>query len=366
MKKTVHLMGIGGTGMVSLAGMFQETGWNVRGSDSKIYPPTSTELERLKIPVAEGYKPENLQPPPDLVIVGNVVSRGNPEVEALLKTSIPYTSMAQALAKYFLEGRRSVVVAGTHGKTTTTSLLAWILLKGGRDPGLFVGGMPKNFGQGYRIGSGEPFVVEGDEYDTAFFEKSPKFLHYTPQDVIITSIEFDHADIYRDLDHVIEQFEKLVALLPKEGTLLAWGGSDTVKKICSKRKDGEPQYYGCDSCHDWRALDTRVTSTGTAFDVEYQGKILTHIESPLLGKHNVLNAVAAIGMATKLGVNPEDSLKAVSTFEGIRRRQEFLGEARGVRVYDDFAHHPTAVAETLAAFRPMADARKGRLWAIYE
>ncbi len=364
--KSVHLMGIGGTGMVSLAGLFTELGWKVRGSDANVYPPASTELARLGVEVREGYRPENLEPRPDLVVVGNVITRKNPEAETLLSSGIKYTSMAQALADYFFVDRRSVVVAGTHGKTTTTSLLAWILDQAGQSPGLFVGGIPLNFGQGYRLGSGKPFVVEGDEYDTAFFEKTPKFLHYKPCDCIVTSIEFDHADIYRDLAHVVEQFEKLMAILPEKGILVANGDSEIVRKVVEKRKGGDTRFYGFGEENAWRPSRISVMAKGTRFDVECRGKKVCTVDSLMLGNHNIANTVAAIALIDGLGVSPEVAAKGVTTFKGVKRRQEFVGEARGIRIYDDFAHHPTAIAETLAAFSPMAKAAGGKLWAVFE
>ena len=364
--KTVHLMGIGGSAMASLAGMFVEKGWKVRGSDTNVYPPASLELARLGVEVREGFRPENLEPRPDLVVVGNVISRGNSEVEALLKTDIPFTSMVHALRDHFLTGRKSVVVCGTHGKTTTTSLLAWVLDQAGFDPGLFVGGIPIDYGRGFKLGKNGPFVVEGDEYNTAFFEKTPKFLHYKPDSAIVTSIEFDHADIYRDLPHVVEQFEKLVSILPSEGTLVACGESQTVRNVCSRAKVADLRWYGPSAHNDWRPMNFQIAPDGTKFDLVVRGKTLTQIHLPLFGRYNVGNAVAVLAMAEALGVAPDVAKKAIATFKGVRRRQEFLGESRGVKIYDDFAHHPTAIAETLAAFTPLAKASKGKLWAIFE
>lgn len=364
--KKVHLMGVGGSGMASLAGMFQEKGWSVQGSDQKIYPPASTELEKMKIEVFDGFKPENLQGDLDLVVVGNVISRGNPEADALLKSQIPYRSMAGALAEHFISGHRSVVVTGTHGKTSTTSLLAWILQSGGMKPGFFVGGVPTNFGQGYCLGSGDPFVLEGDEYDTAFFEKTPKFLHYVPRDIIVSSIEFDHADIYRDLDHVVEQFEKLVSILPENGSIVACGDHPIIRQVVSKRDDLTVQFYGFDEKNDWRADLVKNTKTGKSFDVLRRGKPVTWIDSSLLGDQYILNTLGAVAMAEHLGLDLAQITAAVRTFRGVKRRQEFLGEASGIRVYDDFAHHPTAIAQTLAGFKPLAEANGGKLWAIFE
>ena len=363
--KSVHLMGIGGTGMVALAGLFQERGWAVRGSDAKVYPPASTELARMGIDVREGYRAENLEPKPDLVVVGNVITRKNPEAEALLKSGLSYTSMAQALAAHFLAQRRSIVVAGTHGKTTTTSLVAWILECAGQSPGLFVGGVPLDFSRGYRLGSGEPFVVEGDEYDTAFFEKTPKFLHYRPHDCILTSVEFDHADIYRDLAHVVGEFEKLVALIPSDGLLVANGDSETIRKLLACRK-GLVQTYGRAPSSEWRAVNATVTAEGSRFVVEKEGRREAEISWQLLGQYNVDNGVAAFALARHLGVEARVVAQAMANFRGVRRRQEFLGEARGAKFYDDYAHHPTAIEATLSAFEPLAKASGGKLWAVFE
>lgn len=362
--KTVHLMGVGGSAMACLAGMFKDIGWAVQGSDQKIYPPASTLLEKKGIRTFEGYSEKNLSSHPDLVVVGNVISRPNPEAQELLKLGIPYVSMPQALEKYFLGGHRRVVITGTHGKTTTTSLMTWILDVAGRKPGFFVGGMPLNFGQGYRIGSGNEFVLEGDEYDTAFFEKTPKFLHYGAQHVIMTSVEFDHADIYRDLDHVIEQFDKLVSIIPTDGSLTACGESDLVKKISGKFP--KAKYYGFSKSHDFNAQNIRSTKQGMAFDLYKKSEKIQTIESPLLGSHNVLNTLACLSMADSLGISFEKAVEAVGTFKGVKKRQEKIDEVNGVAIYEDFAHHPTAIAETIGAFVPMAKERSGKLWALFE
>ena len=362
--KTVHLMGIGGSAMACLAGMFKEIGWNVQGTDGKIYPPASTMLEKLGIKVFEGYDPKNLTPHPDLVVVGNVISRPNPEAQELARLNLPYVSMPQALEKYFLQGHQRVVITGTHGKTTTTSLMTWILDVAGRKPGFFVGGMPLTFGQGFRVGAGNEFVLEGDEYDTAFWEKTPKFLHYGAQHVIMTSVEFDHADIYRDLDHVIEQFEKLVSIIPVDGSLTACGESDLVKKIAGKYPN--VKFYGFSKEHDFNAQNIRNTESGIAFDLYRKDKMIQTVDTPMLGKHNILNAVACISLAESLKIPLDKTLEAIKTFRGVKKRQEKIGEVNGVVVYEDFAHHPTAIADTIDGFVPMARARKGTLWALFE
>ena len=359
-------MGVGGMGMVTLAGLFGQKGWKVRGSDQNVYPPASTELALLKVEVREGFRKENLSPKPDLVVVGNVISRGNPEAEALLTSDIPYVSMPQALTENFLLDRESLVVTGTHGKTTTTSLLAWILAEAGQDPGLFVGGVPGNFGQGYRLGSGKPFVIEGDEYDTAFFEKTPKFLHYRPTDIILTSIEFDHADIYRDLDHVLSQFHRLLEILSPQAQVVACADYGTVLDLCRERNPKNLQLYGLSPQAHWRAENVVVTESGTRFEVVHRGKKWGSVDSPMLGHHNVNNALACLVLAAARGISPETVIQAISTFKGVKRRQEKIGESQGIVLYDDFAHHPTAIGATLAAFRKMAQVRRGKLWAVLE
>ncbi len=364
--KTVHLMGIGGSGMTSLAGMFRELGWNVRGSDQKVYPPASDLLASLNISVMEGYHADNLVPSPDLVVVGNVISRSNPEAQALLASEIPYLSMPQALCEYVLKDRASVVVSGTHGKSTSSSLMSWLLEEGGANPGFFVGGVPKNFGSGFRVGKGKYFVFEGDEYDTAFFEKTPKFLHYQPKHVILTSVEFDHADIYRDLDHVMEQFIRLLDILPKEGCVIACGDDENVRKVCETGSSAPILFYGIQEINEWQARNVQTTEKGTAFDVFFKQKFETHLESSLIGRHNVSNVLACYAMGRDLGFSASKLSHGVETFKGVRRRQEFLGEVKGVQFFDDFAHHPTAISETLKGFIPRAKMRKGRLWAVLE
>jgi UDP-N-acetylmuramate: L-alanyl-gamma-D-glutamyl-meso-diaminopimelate ligase len=362
--KTVHLMGIGGSAMACLAGMFKDIGWNVQGTDGKIYPPASTTLERLGIKVFEGYDAKNLHPHPDLVVVGNVISRPNPEAQELLKLNLPYVSMPQALDKYFLQGHRRLVMSGTHGKTTTTSLMTCILETCGRKPGFFVGGIPLNFGQGYRIGSGKEFVLEGDEYDTAFWEKTPKFLHYGAQHVVMTSVEFDHADIYRDLDHVIEQFVKLVSIIPADGSLSACGESELVKEIAGKYKG--VKFYGFSKEHDFNAQNILSTANGVSFDLYRKTEKICSVQSPLIGRHNVLNTLACITMSQAIGLDLDKVIDGVMAYRGVKKRQEKIGEVDGVVVYEDFAHHPTAIAETIDAFEPMVKARGGKLWALFE
>ncbi len=369
--RRIHLIAICGVAMSALAGMLKQRGYEVSGSDENMYPPMSTLLERLGIAVRIGFRAEHLADRPDLVIVGNKVSRTNPEVAALLASGLPYVSFPQALAELFIAGRQSLVVAGTHGKTTSTAMLAWVLEQAGRDPGMLVGGEALNFGGNCKLGQGEFFVVEGDEYDTAFFDKTPKFLHYGARTAVITSVEFDHADIYRDLDHVKQAFRGLVARMPKDGTLVAAidhsGVRDVIEKppcrvvpygVDAAAKGGEAARTG------FRASALEVTPQGTRFFVARDGTPLGSALVPLDGRHNVENALAAIAVADVLGVPPAEAIAALPAFRGVKRRQEVRGEVRGIVVLDDCAHHPTAVRETIAAVRARYAGR--RLLAVFE
>jgi UDP-N-acetylmuramate: L-alanyl-gamma-D-glutamyl-meso-diaminopimelate ligase len=361
--KRIHLIAVCGTGMASLAGLLKEKGFAVTGSDQNVYPPMSDQLAALGVVVMTGYKPENLDSAkPDLVVVGNAISRDNPEVLEVQKRGFPLLSMPQAIAKFFLEDRFPIVVAGTHGKTTTASLLAWILERSGQSPGFFVGGILKNFGRSYQVGTGDTFVLEGDEYDTAFFDKGPKFLHYRPRMLVLNSVEFDHADIYRNLEHVMETFAKLVALLPKDGILFGDGDNANVRELIGKAPC-RVVTFGLDA-------GATLTADGVTFGDKARfralrdGREIGVFESPLPGRHNLKNLLGVIGIALELGITAADIQRALAEFESVKRRQEVLGTFRGVTLIDDFAHHPTAVAETLAALR----GRYGRskLWAIFE
>ncbi|MBW2358913.1 MAG: UDP-N-acetylmuramate:L-alanyl-gamma-D-glutamyl-meso-diaminopimelate ligase, partial [Deltaproteobacteria bacterium] len=332
-------MGVCGTGMASLAGMFKEKGYQVTGSDHNVYAPMSDFLEALSIPVLKGYSPHNLYPIPDLVIVGNVITRKNPEAVELSRLGLPYLSFPQALQLFALKDKRSIVISGTHGKTTASSLAAWILEKGGMDPGFMIGGIPKNFKKNFKLGHGKYFVIEGDEYDTAFFDKGPKFLHYKPWTVILTNIEFDHADIYRNLEHVIENFRKLIHIIPPDGVLIANADDPIVASEIVKKND------------------TRVKII--KHGIEY-----TTLSTPLYGRHNISNLLSAVVLADHLGVSLSPLSESVKTFEGIRRRQEIIGEKRGILILDDFAHHPTAVKETIDAVSEKYKNR--RLIAVFE
>lgn len=361
--RRIHLMGICGTGMASLAGMLKERGYLVTGSDKNVYPPMSDFLKSLEIPVLEGYSPEHLHPEPDLVIVGNVITRENPEAKELSRLGLPYLSFPQALRRFALKDRRSIVISGTHGKTTTASLTAWILEKADMDPGFMIGGIPLNFKRNFKTGTGDPFVVEGDEYDTAFFDKGPKFLHYNPWITVLTSVEFDHADIYRDLEHVRENFRRLIAITPGEGLLIA-NGDDSIVRQEIRGALCPVETYGFSKANLWRAVDW--TSEGDLTRVEIAGKHgeKTSLATPVYGRHNLSNLMAALAVGRFLDI-PWDVLReAAITFKGVRRRQEIVGEKRGILVIDDFAHHPTAVRETARAVRERYGGR--RLITVFE
>jgi UDP-N-acetylmuramate: L-alanyl-gamma-D-glutamyl-meso-diaminopimelate ligase len=363
----VHLVGIAGTAMGSLAGLLQAAGYRVTGSDAEIYPPISTQLAELNIPVREGYRASNLDPAPDLpvpdlVVIGNALSRGNEEVEAILDRKLNYASLPETLRELFLRGRETMVVAGTHGKTTVTSLLSWIFHDAGLAPSFLIGGVPGNFPQSFALDSGSHFVIEGDEYDTAFFDKGPKFLHYRPDSAVLTSIEFDHADIYKDLAAVETAFQRLVNLIPRRGCLIAQAESETVRR-CIARAFCTVETFGFEE-GDWQARDISATERATTFRVIRRGEALGPVTMQQFGRHNVANALAAAAMASHYGIGWEAIRRALASFQGVKRRMEVVGEAGGVTVVDDFAHHPTAIRETLRAARARFAGR--RLWAVLE
>lgn len=359
----IHLIAVCGTGMASLAGLLKEKGYEVTGSDQNVYPPMSDQLAAMGVNVLTGYKPENLNvAKPDLVVVGNAISKDNVEVLEVQKRGLTLLSMPQAIAELFLENKFPLVVAGTHGKTTTASLLAWVLERSGQAPSFFIGGILKNFGRSYQLGQGDYFVLEGDEYDTAFFDKGPKFLHYRPRMLILNAVEFDHADIYKDLAHVMASFEKLVSLLPKDGVILADGDSANVRKLIEKAPC-KVVTFGLDSKASLTA-DQISFGEKTSFRALRDGTEIGRFESPLPGRHNLKNLLGVLGVALELGVMTTDVQRALSEFESVKRRQDVLGTFKGVTLVDDFAHHPTAVAETLAALRGKYG--KAKLWAIFE
>lgn len=361
--RKIHLMAICGTGMGAFAGMLQAHGYEVRGSDEGAYPPMSERLAAWGIPIMEGFGPQNLDWGPDLVIVGNVIRRVNPEATAMRERAIPHMSFPEALSALFLGSRHPVVVTGTHGKTTTTSLTAWLLAHAKLEPSFLIGGIPSNFGRSFHLGEGEPFVIEGDEYDTAYFDKGPKFLHYRPQTAILTSIEYDHADIYRDLDHVISAFEGFVAIVPPDGALLVCGEHELPVRV-ARGCHGAVETYGVDGDFDWVARGARPDGSGWRFVLEHRGEALGELWSPMAGRHNVQNAVAALAACHRLGVPFATLAEGLGLFEGVIKRQEVKGEEDGVLVIDDYAHHPTAVAVTIAAIRARYPERP--LWALFE
>ncbi len=360
----IHMVGIAGAAMAPVAGMLKERGFHVTGSDKGVYPPASTLLSSLGIPWNEGFSEEHLKPVPDLVVIGNAISRGNPELECVLDERIPYCSMPQILEKYFIPGHRSIVVAGTHGKTTTTAMLAWIFHVAGRRPDFLVGGVAPNFGdRSYGLGGGAEFIVEGDEYDTAFFDKAPKFLHYHPDELILTSLEFDHADIYPDLASIALQFRRLVNLVPRRGRILIWGESPDLKDVVANAFSPVETFGLAPDC-DWQAGDVLWHDSATQFRVAHRGAEVARIRMPLAGKHNVLDALAAVALAHGRGIPADAIERAMAGFQSVRRRMEIKGEAAGILVVEDFAHHPTAIRLTLEAARTRWPGR--RIWAAIE
>jgi UDP-N-acetylmuramate: L-alanyl-gamma-D-glutamyl-meso-diaminopimelate ligase len=361
------LSGIGGAAMTPLAGMLAESGYRVTGSDAGVYPPASTLLETLGIRWTDGFSAANLQPHPNLVVIANALPRGNPEVEYVLDEKLPYMSLPQAIEEFFLPGHDSLVVTGTHGKTTTTSMLSWILHVAGHRPNFLIGGLAENFGKSYGLGGGTEFVLEGDEYDTAFFDKGPKFLHYHPDELIITSLEFDHADIYADLAAIELQFRRLVNLVPRRGRIVAWG--DDAPLASPVRRVLENAFcpietYGLNGTTDWIAGDIAYVQDCMEFRIVHLGKEMARIRLPLAGRHNVLNALAAAAIAFGRDVPANAIEGALNTFRGVRRRLQVRDEIGGVLVVDDFAHHPSAIGGTLEAARGRWPSR--RIWAVFE
>jgi UDP-N-acetylmuramate: L-alanyl-gamma-D-glutamyl-meso-diaminopimelate ligase len=357
----IHLIAVCGVGMASLAGLLQARGYRVTGSDQNVYPPMSTYLADIGISVMPGFRAEHLSQRPDFVIIGNAVSRGNPEAEQVLEHGIPYSSFPEALGRFLIGMRQALVVAGTHGKTTTTALAAWVLTQANLAPGFFVGGVPINFGSGWDPGAGDYVVLEGDEYDSAFFDKGPKFLHYRSRHVILTSVEFDHADIYRDLDHVKDAFRRLMEMIPADGNLVVCKDYAAAVEVASRA--GCPVVsYG--TAGDWQAMDLRFDSGRSFFNAAYRGKRDAEVVAGVVGRHNVQNALAVYAMGRALGIERTKLLEGFATFRGVKRRQEIKGESRGIVVIDDFAHHPTAVMETIDAVRMAYPTR--RLWALFE
>ncbi|PIS11834.1 MAG: UDP-N-acetylmuramate:L-alanyl-gamma-D-glutamyl-meso-diaminopimelate ligase [Bdellovibrio sp. CG10_big_fil_rev_8_21_14_0_10_47_8] len=364
----IHFMGICGTAMASLAGLMKDRGFHVTGSDSNPYPPMSTQLEGLGISIQKGYRKENLQPRPDLVIVGNVISANNEEAQELMRLEIPYTSLPKAMGEFIIGDRQCICVSGTHGKTTTTSMMAWVANQMGLQPGFLIGGIPKNFHHSFQNPKGQFFVIEGDEYDTAFFDKVPKFIHYRPRHVIFTSCEFDHADIYKDLNAVKSAFAQLMHLIPTEGTLMACAEDANVMDLWTQCSAKSRFSYGIKK-GDYQAHDIKVSDQGVQFQVQFRGLDLGRYDMAMSGDYNVLNATAVIGLAHQQGWDLLKLAQALKSFQGVKRRQEILGEPRGVLVIEDFAHHPTAVRETVKGILARYQDRKklgGRLFAVFE
>src|SRR5215475_6884019 len=361
--KHIHLIGICGTAMASLAGMLKQRGHRLTGSDAAAYPPMSDFLRDLGIPVSQPFDPRNLDPVPDLVVVGNAISRGNVELEHVLDQRIPFCSMPQLLHDEFLKGKEVIVVAGTHGKTTTTSVLAWIFEFAGLEPSFLIGGIAENFGRSFQLKNGKHFIIEGDEYDTAFFDKGPKFLHYFPDAVILTSVEFDHADIYKDLEAVETAFKRLVNLVPRRGRIVAFDRGESIER-CVARAFCPVERYGAGAQSAWRVADVKLQPDQSLWTVTRNGTKFADFTFALGGEYNVWNATAAAAIAANYGIPIEAIAGALRSFKSVKRRLEVTAEVNGITIIDDFAHHPTAIAATLKALRARYPER--RLWAILE
>jgi UDP-N-acetylmuramate: L-alanyl-gamma-D-glutamyl-meso-diaminopimelate ligase len=369
-QKHIHLIGICGTAMASLAGMLQQRGHRVTGSDAAAYPPMSDFLRELGIAVAQPFDAKNLEPKPDLVVIGNAISRGNVELEQVLDHRMSFCSLPQLLHDEFLRGKEVLVVAGTHGKTTTTSMLSWIFHSAGLEPSFLIGGIAENFGSSFQLGHGKHFILEGDEYDTAFFDKGPKFLHYFPDAIILTSVEFDHADIYKDLDAVETAFKRLVNLIPRRGRIIAFDGAagghgeSASLERCLAKAFSPVDRYGSSQRANWKITDLRLDPGRTTWTVQHNGQPWADFDFELAGEYNVWNATSAAALANSCGIPNEKIREALTTFKSVKRRLEVKAQVHGITIIDDFAHHPTAIAGTLKALR--ARYPGCRLWAILE
>jgi UDP-N-acetylmuramate: L-alanyl-gamma-D-glutamyl-meso-diaminopimelate ligase len=361
--RRIHFIGVCGTAMATLAAMLKARGHDVQGSDHAVYPPMSDFLVQQGIRLLDGYRPEHLSPDLDLVVVGNAISRGNPELEEVLDRKLRFASLPELVRDEFLWNARSIVVAGTHGKTTTTALTGWLLTAAGRDPSVLVGGIAVNFEGSYRLGGGRDFVIEGDEYDSAFFDKTAKFLKYLPDIAVIGNLEYDHADIYPDMEALRIAFRRLVGLVPRHGLVLIGADSEEAARL-REVAHGRVETFGLSPDADWRVSEVTSADGRVAFEVWHHSEPFGRFESPLLGAHNVRNALAAIAVGHAAGVGGEELRRGLLEFRGVRRRLELRGEAQGVSVFDDFAHHPTAILETIRAVRAAYPDR--RLWAIFE
>jgi UDP-N-acetylmuramate: L-alanyl-gamma-D-glutamyl-meso-diaminopimelate ligase len=360
----IHFIGVCGTAMATLAAMLKARGHDVQGSDQSVYPPMSDFLARESIRVLNGYRAEHITSDLDVVIVGNAISRGNPELEEVLDRKVRHTSMPEAIREHFLWQARSIVVAGTHGKTTTTALAGWLLTAGGLDPSVLVGGIALDFDGSYRLGAGRDFVIEGDEYDSAFFDKTAKFLKYLPDIVVVGNLEYDHADIYPDMESLRTAFRRLLMLVPRTGRVILGADSPEALRLVPMARGTVETFAIEQPDADWRACQVRPADGQVRFDVWHQGEPFAEFTTPLYGAHNVRNALAAIAVGHAVGLSAPELQRGLAAFSGVRRRLELRGVAGGVSVYDDFAHHPTAILETLRAVRWSSPDR--RIWAIFE
>ncbi len=363
MSDRLHFIGVCGTGMATLAAMLKRRGHDVQGSDHNVYPPMSDFLAREGIRVLDGYDAAHITSALDSVVVGNAISRGNPELEEVLDRKIRFQSLPEAIRDRFLWDSRSIVIAGTHGKTTTTALAGWLLAANSRDPSVLAGGICVNFDGSYRLGSGRDFVIEGDEYDSAFFDKTAKFLKYLPDIAVVGNLEYDHADIYADMEALRVAFRRFVALVPRNGRLILGADSPEAMRLAHEARSAV-ETFGVSGKADWRASEIQAGTDGVVFELTVRGERVGHVRLPLFGTHNVQNALAAMAAGAGAGLSVEEMIPAVATFRGVRRRLELRGVANGVSVFDDFAHHPTAILETLRAIRRSRP--DGRLWAIFE
>ncbi len=361
--KKIHLTAVCGTAMGALACLLKEMGYEVTGSDHKVYPPMSDFLMEKGVQIFDGFHGENLEYRPDLVVIGNAVSKNNPEAVKTFEMGLPFCSMPQAVNRFAANGRKSILVTGTHGKTTTSSMMAWVLYEAGLDPGFMIGGILKNFNSNYRLGKGPYIAIEGDEYDTAFFDKGPKFLHYDPHIAILTSVEFDHADIFKDFQHVRSAFDRFISKISESGTLIAYDGDRAVQDLIQNRRC-RVLTYGKKKESMWRLGNVRVEPPWSLFDVEHNGSRFETFRTGLMGEHNLLNALSVIAAADSLGMDRGGIQRAFETFQNVKRRQEIRGVKNGITVMDDFAHHPTAVRETIKAVKPFYP--EGRLIAVFE
>jgi len=359
----IHLIAVCGTGMGALGCMLKDLGFEVTGSDRNVYPPMSDFLMQKGIKVIDGFNDENISYGPDLIVVGNAVTRDNPEVRQMQRLGLDFCSMPQAVNRFVARGKKQILITGTHGKTTTSSVIAWLLYKAGLDPSFLIGGILKNFDSNYRLGKGEYVVIEGDEYDTAFFDKGPKFLHYDPHVAAITGIEFDHADIFKDIEHIKSAFDAFLSGISRAGTLIAFDGDTNVAGLIEDSKCHVEQ-YGKNSGSSWRLGVISMDSPWISFEVLKKGLPFSTFQTKLMGRHNLLNTLACIAIADKLEIPVGIISEALETFHGVKRRQEIRGQKRKITVIDDFAHHPTAVRETIKAIKPFC--QQGRLVAVFE